>query len=290
MPSHIYIRVGRYADAVRANQAATASDHAYVSQCHAQGLYPVALVPHNHHFLLFAALMAGQQAVALDAARHTAHLADPELMRQPGYGTLQHYATMPLYTLVKFEQWAAILAEPAPEADLTYPTGVWHFARGMALTAEGKIEPARRELDQLQTLVQSPTLEGVTIWDINTTANLLQIATEVLAGEIAAKQGAYDQAITHLRSGVALEDALNYDEPAPWALPVRHTLGRVLLAAGRPVEAEHAYRENLAIYPENGWSLYGLAQSLEAQGKLAAAEAVQTRFAEAWAQADFELD
>jgi tetratricopeptide (TPR) repeat protein len=289
MPSHIYIRVGRYHDAVVANQKATEADQNYITQCHAQGLYPVALVPHNHHFLLFAAVLSGQQQVALSAARHTAHLADPQLMREAGYGTLQHYYATPLYTLVKFEQWDAILAEPAPAEDLVYPTGVWHFARGMAFAAKGQVASAQQELEQLKAIAQPSVLEGVTIWNINSTTDLMEIAVEVLAGQIAAQQGNLDQAIVHLQKGVELEDALNYDEPAPWGSPVRQTLGEVLLTARHFVEAEQVYREDLITYPENGWSLHGLAQSLQAQGRTGEAAAVQTRFEIAWQQADFEL-
>lgn len=289
MPAHIYLRVGRYQDAITANLKATEADRDYITQCHAQGLYPLALVPHNHHFLLFAAIMAGQQQVAIDAAHHTADLANPELMREPGYGTLQHYATMPLYTWVKFEQWDAILAAPAPASDLAYPTGVWHFARGMALAHRGQFAAAEQELAQLEAIAQSPALGGVTIWDINSTVHLMQIAVPTLGGELAAQQGDLAGAIAQFQQAVAQEDALAYDEPNPWALPVRHYLGAALLAAGQAAAAEQTYRQDLSTYPENGWSLHGLAQSLRAQGKPAAAAVVEARFATAWGQADFTL-
>lgn len=228
MPSHIYIRVGRYHDAVVANQKAVLADQDYVSQCHAQGLYQVGYMPHNHHFLWFAALMGGEKATALAAADQTAQV-DQSLLREPGYGTLQHYLSIPLYTQVKFEQWAAILAEPKPEADLAYPIGVWHYAQGMAYAATNELAKAEQSLAALQAIADSPTLEGVTIWDINTTADLLKIASEVLSGEILAAKGEMEGAIAHLQTGIALEDSLNYDEPASWYSPVRQTLGKVLL-------------------------------------------------------------
>lgn len=287
MPSHIYIRVGRYHDAVVANQKAVQADQDYVTQCYAQGLYPVAYMPHNHHFLWYGAMMAGQKEVALEAGKQTAMMADRELMREPGYGTLQHYYAIPLYTLVKFGLWEEILNQPAPEADLLYPTGVWHYARGMALAATGR--EAQQELQVLKEIAANPELELVTIWDINTTAHLLHIATEVLSGTIAHQQGNVEQAIAHLQSAVDLEDSLNYDEPAPWYSPVRQSLGAVLLAADRSAEAEQAYREDLQVYPDNGWSLWGLVQSLQAQGKRKEAQAVQKRFEEAWQYADVTL-
>lgn len=286
MPSHIYIRVGRYHDAVIANQQAAATDADYAQQHRPEGSYPLAYMPHNHHFLWSAAMMSGQQEVAMQAAQQTANLVDRSLIRQAGYGTLQHYATIPLYTDVKFGVWDKILTQPAPAKDLVYPTGVWHFARGMAYTAKGQFHQANRELEALRTIAANPVLKTVTLWDINTTAHLLQIATAVLSGELAAKQGNVEAAIAHLQKGIELEDSLKYDEPAPWYSPVRQALGAVLLRADRPVEAEQAYREDLAEYPENGWALFGLTQSLRAQGKTQEAQQMQARFEQAWRYAD----
>ena len=289
MPSHIYIRVGRYHDAVLANERAVAADRAYVTQCHAQGLYPLAYVPHNHHFLWYSATMAGERDVAIRAARQVAAHTDTEMMHEPGYGTLQHYWSIPLYAYVRFGAWDEILEEPAPAEDLLYPRGVWHYARGMALVRTGQPEQAADELDRLRSIATDPNLE-TTIWDLNTTAHLLKIAAEVLAGELAAARGRGDDAIRHLERGVALEDDLNYDEPPPWHAPVRQTLGAVLLEADRPAEAERVYRKDLERFPENGWSLFGLAESLRAQDETAAAEDVQARFEEAWQHADITLN
>jgi tetratricopeptide (TPR) repeat protein len=146
MPAHIYIRVGRYHDAVVANQKAAEVDYHYHQQHPAEGIYRVGYMPHNHHFLWYAAVMSGQQKIALNAAQKTAELVDPKLMPEPGYGTLQHYAMIPLYTDIKFGLWDKILAEPAPSKDLLYPTGVWHFARGMAFSAKGQVQSAAKEL------------------------------------------------------------------------------------------------------------------------------------------------
>ncbi len=289
MPSHIYIRVGRYHDAVLANQRAIEADQDYITQCHAQGLYPLGYMPHNHHFLLASAAIAGESELAIQAAHHTAAMADQKMMREPGYGTLQHYYSIPLYTLAKFGKWDEILAEPAPAEDLKYPTGVWHYARGLAFTAKGQPQEAAQELAQLKAIAADPSLEKVTIWDINTSSSLLNIASEVLAGELAAKQGDYENAIAYLETAVSLEDNLNYDEPPPWLSPVRESLGAVLLEAGRAAEAERVYREDLKRFPENGWSLYGLAQSLRLQGKTEEARAVQARFEKAWKYGDATL-
>ncbi|MFQ4142020.1 hypothetical protein [Chlorogloeopsis sp. ULAP02] len=286
MPSHIYIRVGRYHDAAIANQKAIAADKAYTTQCHKQGMYPLAYMPHNHHFLWAAATMAGNQKLAMQAARDTAAMADEKKMREPGYGTLQHYYSMPLYTQTRFGKWDDILAQPAPAKDLKYPMGVWHYARGTAFTAKAQFKQAKQELEKLKAIAADSTLKTVTIWDINITSSLLNIASEVLAGKLAAKQGDYKNAIAHLETAITLEDKLNYDEPPPWHYPVRQTLGAILLQANRPKEAEIAYREDLQSFPENGWSLFGLAKSLEAQGKTKEAQVVQKRFVTAWKYAD----
>ncbi|MGB3496488.1 MAG: hypothetical protein WBA57_27420 [Elainellaceae cyanobacterium] len=287
MPGHIYIRVGRYHDAVVANLKAIAADESYVTQCHAQGLYPIGYMPHNHHFLWFAAVMAGQKDIATEAAYHTA-MVDPDLMRQPGYGTLQHYASIPLYTLIKFQSWDEILAAPAPEADLAYPTAVWHYARGMALANQGQLAQAEQELEAMEAIASSGALDGITVWDINTTNDLMSIASAVLNGEIAAQGGDLEGAIAHLQHGVELEESLNYDEPSSWYSPVRQRLGAVLLEANRPAEAEAIFLADLAIYPDNGWSLYGLAQALKTQDKPDAAS-VQQQFEVVWQYADYDL-
>ena len=289
MPSHIYIRVGRYRDAATANQKAIAVDNDYITQCHAQGVYPLAYMPHNHHFLWFAATFEGDSKLATEAGKNVAAMVEPKMMREPGMGTLQHFYSIPLFSMIRFGQWDEILATPQPEADLKYPTGVWHYARGLAYTAQGKIAEAQQELEQLELLAHDPDLEKVTIWDINTTQNILTIATEVLTGEIAAKQGKYPTAIAHLRQAVKLEDALNYDEPADWSTPARQYLGAALLQDKHYAQAEQVYREDLAIYPDNGWSLFGLMQSLQAQGKDSEAQTIQQQFESAWQYADVEL-
>jgi tetratricopeptide (TPR) repeat protein len=289
MPSHIYIRVGRYHDAVTANQRAVRADRAYVTQCHAQGVYPLAYVPHNHHFLWAAASLAGESDVAIDAAYQVAAHTAVDKLREPGLGTLQHYWATPLYGLVRFGRWEAILEEPEPAADLLYPQGVWHYARGMAFARTGRREEAAAELAEVTRIAADEALESVTIWDLNTTRALMEIAREVLGGELAAARGDGEEAIRRLERGVALEDALNYDEPPPWHLPVRQVLGAVLLEAGRPGPAELVYRQDLARFPENGWSLFGLARSLDVQGKAEEAAEARARFERAWRWADVEL-
>lgn len=289
MPSHIFIRVGRYADASDANEGAITVDDDYVTQCHAQGLYPLAYMPHNHHFLWFAAAMEGRAERSIEAARHISKHVDHELMRAPGLATLQHFYVMPLYALTRFGRWDEIMQIERPEADLKYPTGVWHFARGMALLRNDKPAEAKRELAALSKLAADDSLAQVKIWDNNNTQHILQVGEQVLAGEIAAAAGEYEKAVDHLKRAVELEDTMTYDEPQLWYAPSRQALGAVLLDCNRYGEAEETFRQDLAKYPDNGWSLFGLQQALSAAGKAEEAAKVRKQFNEAWSRADVRL-
>jgi tetratricopeptide (TPR) repeat protein len=289
MPGHVYIRVGRYADAVEANGRALRADSAAASERRDETAYTLAYHPHNYHFLSYAAAMAGQREVALEAARKLEGAVDREMMRQPGFAALQHYLVTPLRVMVRFGMWEAILAESAPPDDLLYPTGTWRYARAMAFVRTGRLEQAVEELEWLRGVQSEPALEEERVWDLNATAALLAVAVKLVEGELAAARGDYDEAVGILEEGLRRESDLVYDEPPPWHLPVRHVLGAVLLEAGRAAEAETVYRKALQRFPENGYALKGLVQSLEEQGRSDEAEAARERFREAWRAADVEL-
>jgi tetratricopeptide (TPR) repeat protein len=192
-----------------------------------------------------------------------------------------------LYTLARFSRWDEILKQPAPPEQLRYTTGIWHYVRGLAYTGRSQMDSAAAELDRLNSIAQATNDEQM--MNLNSAKALLLVAQSHLAGEMAAKQGQTDQAVEHLEAAIKTEDDLTYDEPPAWYLPMRQRLGAVLLAAGRPVRAEKVYRADLIRRPENGWSLYGLAESLKAQGKVKAADAVEERFKKAWQTADVEV-
>jgi len=290
MPAHIYIRVGRYHDAVLANQRAVKVDEYYLSHTHEESIYTAAYVPHNYHFLWAAAIKIGRQQMAMQAALDTAAQVNPEMMRDPGLGgTLQHFWVLPLYTQALFGKWPEILAEPAPPVDLMYPTAIWHYARGLAFVRQGKLEAAQEELTQLAGIARDPAVATLTIFDLNAVVRILNIAEAVLAGEIAASQGNYETAVRQLQLAVRLEEGLNYTEPKDWYLPSQQVLGAVLLEAGKSVEAEQAFREDLRDHPQSGWSLFGLEQSLRAQGKTDEAESVHQSFRQVWSDADVTL-
>ncbi len=289
MPAHVYIRVGKYHEASEANMAAVAADQEYITQCRAQGIYPLAYHPHNYHFLSRTASLEGRSAVAMDAARKMQAHVPAAAMREPGLSTLQHYWITPVYVMAQFGMWEAILTEPKPDEDLLYPTGVWHYARGLAFTARGELDKADAELATAKAIAANEQLESVTVWDINTASSLMEIATLLLEGEIAAKRRQWSKAIGALKKAVALQDEQNYDEPPSWYTSTRNVLGAVYLQAAKPKEAERVYREDLRVFPNNGWALYGLAQALEAQGETKEASAVRAQFDEAWSRADVQL-
>lgn len=289
MPSHIYIRTGRYADGILANEKAIEADNRYLDACHAQGAYPLAYVPHNHHFLWACATIAGNKEKAVMAAKTTQEAVMKDMMGCCGMGSLQHYYIIPLYAYVRFGMWDEILNEPKPADTMPYQQGIWHHARGMAFTRTGKLDEAQVELDALKPIAKDKRLDGLTIWEINELKHLLDIGVHVLAGEIAAAKGKHGKAIAQLEKAIAIEDSLQYQEPPDWFFPVRHSLGAVLLDAGKPEQAEAVYRADLEKYPANGWSLIGLKQSLEAQGRAAEAQAVEEQFQQAWQVADIEI-
>jgi tetratricopeptide (TPR) repeat protein len=285
MPGHIYQRVGRYNDAVRSNELAIVADESYITQCRAQGLYPMGYYPHNIHFLWFAATYDGQSAKAIDAARKVAAKIDDDTLGK--VPILAGFRVVPYLALTRFGKFDEMLKEPEPPAN-AYIRGTWHYARGLALVAKNQLTAAEQELAKLNVVLKDKSLDSP-LFSPNISRNILAIAPEVLGGEIAAARGQYGQAIVHLERAVRLEDALVYTEPSEWHYPPRHALGAILLQAGRPAEAETVYWEDLRRNRDNGWALFGLAQALKAQKKTEDAALVEARFKKAWQRADVTL-
>ncbi|WP_341938547.1 hypothetical protein [Marinimicrobium sp. C2-29] len=291
MPAHIYARVGRWQDAVLANERAIEADNAYLAACRpGPGIYPLGYVPHNHHFLWFAASMAGNRATALAAAESTHdRTSDGELMRAPGMEAMQDFALSPLFARVRFGLWDEIAETPKPADDLPYMIAMWEYARGMAAIRNGQVSDAQAHHAALSRFAEDPRVEAMQVWNRYSLVLGVRVAERVLAGELAWAEEDIDGAVTALEEGAKMEDELPYAEPPAWHAPVRQTLGAILLEAGRPTEAEEAYRAELRRNPENGWSLFGLEQALRAQGDDDSADDVAERFDKAWAHADIEL-
>ena len=287
MPSHIYQRVGRYADAIKSNQLAIAADEDYLSHRHAQGMYPIMYTPHNIHFLWFAATMDGQSRLAIESARKVAGTIDNTALEAvPGTGV---FRVVPYWAYARFGKWNEILQEPPPPSTNAFLKGGWHYVRGLAFTATRQLQRAEQELEALRQIIKDGSLDWP-LMSLNTARDVLSVGPEVLAGEIAVARGQFDPAIAHLERAVRLEDSLAYTEPSEWQSPPRLTLGAVLLESGRSVEAETVYWEDLRRNRNSGWALFGLLQALRAQKKDEQATLIEARLKKAWGRADVQLN
>ncbi len=287
MPAHIYWRVGRYDDAAKANVRAASVDEEYIAACNAQGFYPALYYPHNIHFLWAATSMSGQSQMALQSARKVA--ANVRLEQIEQFPTVEFFKTIPLQTLAQFGKWPDIMTEPAPPEHLDYSNAIWRYARGLAMANMGDINGAQAERAKLAAVKDSVQIRFLDSADYPASV-LLNIADDLLQGEIALKSGDPDLAASHFERAVEKQDSLPYMEPPFWYYPTRQSLGQALLEAGRFAEAEAVYRKDLEDYPRNGWSMSGLAAALERQGKMDEAKEAKAAFAIIWTKADVKIN
>lgn len=288
MPSHIYIRVGRYLDAVKINQKAILADEDYISQCFSQGLYPLAYYPHNIHFLWSSASLLGDSRTAIDAAKKTAEKVPVgEFIELP---FLQDFASTPMLAYTRFGKWNEILTIPAPSSDIKHLSLIRHYARGIAFIRKGKIDNAKKELEAISVLKADADLENIMAIPNNTTLAIAELAYEVVAGELEALKGNNSEAIAHLTEATVLEDNLVYTEPSPWHIPTRQNLGALLLKLEKFEDAEKIFKEDLAVNRQNGWSLIGLYNSLIAQDKNEEAAIIKAEFDIAWKHSDISIN
>jgi hypothetical protein len=278
MPGHIYIRVGRYADAIAANEHAVHADESYIGRERPPlGIYTGAYYPHNYHFLAFAAQLTGQSGKAIEAARIVSERIPLEVAAQVPFA--QPIVVFHQLELQTFGRWDELLALPLPRSDLRFAVALAHFTRGMAFSATGREAEAKAALDSVETIAKALPADDTRV--------SAEIGAYVLSAELAARAGRTEEALKALEAARELEDGMLYQEPPFWHQPVRHHLGALLLSAGRPADAEQRYREDLKRFPKNAWALAGLAASLKAQGK--AAEAAEAEAQLAAAGADVKL-
>jgi tetratricopeptide (TPR) repeat protein len=286
MPSHIYIRVGRWQDAVDSNLAAVAADQAHRQVAGPpQGFLPV-YIAHNEHMLAYAAMMTGQSALALQHVRALVAGLPPEFMREFDFAA-EAWLAMPLEVLVRFGRWDDVLAEPLHPPAEKFTFAFQHAARGLAYAAKGDPAAARRE--QALYLEAAKAVTPDRTFGNNGCPALLAIVTPMLEGEILVREGRLEAGLAQLRAAIGAEDQLRYDEPPGWVIPVRHSLGATLMARGRYAEAEQVYRDDLRQLPGNGWSLFGLAESLHRQNKATESGLVRAQFAKVWRKADLSI-
>jgi tetratricopeptide (TPR) repeat protein len=289
MPSHIDIRRGRWQQAIDTNLHAIEADRRYREIVGApSGLIPL-YAAHNRHMLAFAAMMNGQRKLALDQIRAMVTEFPPDFMKENAL-LAEGYAAMPLEVMVRFGRWDEILSEPDNYPHYMPFTRAFHYA-ARAVACAAKREPKEARQAQAVFLERKKLVpQDDFIWGNNSCKAILGVVTPMVEGEILVAGGKIDEAVARLREAIAAEDGLKYDEPPGWLIPVRHSLGAVLMKNGRFAEAEQVYRDDLARLPDNGWSLYGLAESLRMQHKDAKeSESMRAKFKQVWAGADTQI-
>jgi tetratricopeptide (TPR) repeat protein len=289
MPSHIYARIGRYDLAAASNENAVRVDEPYVRACAASidapDCLPIYVGHYYSHNLLFLAVAYGMQGRSQDAQRAAQQAADNALRYIKQQPSLEHFLPAPLMMLTRFQRWDDILNVPAPsDHNLRITNAMWHWARGMAYAAKGQLDKAMSEQKTFASDVQAVPADMS--WGNNTASAMFPVAANMLRGRIAAARGDSKAAVEFMRLALDAEAALVYDEPDPWFVPVRESLGAALLRDHDYREAEHVFRADLTQHPANLRSLLGLSESLRAQGQLKAARAARAQFNRARKDAD----
>jgi len=290
MPSHIFIRLGRYQDAYDTNVHAVGVDEDYIAQSKAQGIYPLMYYPHNVHFLSWSSMFTGRSELSIESALKAKALLE-DGVRKTSWGMGENFRVQPIFVMVRFGKWQQILEMEKPFVKAQYMTGMWHYGRSMAHLKLGQIAEAVAELAELQA-IHAKFKVGVPGYDdglLELNGINLEIASELVLGEIASLNGEFENALFHLGIATRLEDSHIYTEPASWNFPTRHILGAILLEAGRAREAEVVYWADLAHNPNNAYSYYGLYQSLSAQGKDEQAAEYLALYEEEWKDSDVKL-
>lgn len=282
MPSHIYARVGDWRRAAESNRKAMQADARYREAYPRPGFYGLYMI-HNTHFLAFTSMMQGRREEALTLARQMIEQIPDTFLEEYGPVADGFMVFVP-EVMMRFGLWEQILAEPVPRGGLPFSTAYWHFTRAVAFTALDRLSEAREEKSAFERACAK--VPNDSFFGNNSAADLLAIAERVLAGEMLAQEGRLDAAVPALQAAVDLEDRLRYDEPPDWIQPVRHTLGAVMVRAGRFAEAEQVYRKDLSKWPHNGWSLLGLQESLKGLGKTDEAKTIAGRLRRSWTGAD----
>jgi len=284
MPSHVDIRRGRWQQAIAANEKAIQADRRYTARSPEQGFYRLYMA-HNHHMLTYGAMMTGQSALAVETIRQM--VADIPLEFFKANAFADGFMAMPLEVLMRFGRWDEILAEPAFPDFVPISRALRHYARAVAHAAKGDVSAA--QIEQAAFLEARARVPKEATFGNNTGSDVLDVAEQLMKGEVLYRTGETDEGIAALREAVAREDRLRYDEPPDWIQPVRHALGAALLQSGRFAEAEAVFRDDLAKLPGNGWGLYGLQRALQLQKKAGEAAATEKQFDAAWKDADLRI-
>ena len=280
MPAHIYYRLGRWKDSIRANIAATRADEAYLKQSGERGMVRYGYYPHNVHFIVSSAQMAGDMSTAIREARKLATIVDTETGAKIAWTQAIHAA--PYFAAVQFATPKEILAMAAPDARLPYVTAMRHYARASAYAALRNPAGFDREVAIIARMRQDPALFKTMVDQGVPAPDLLQLAESVARARFATARGRHEEAIRLYRQAADIEGRIPYMEPPYWYYPVDQSLGAAYYRAGRFDDARQAFNSALAKSPNNGWALYGLAASERALGRKPFAAAAQAALGRAW--------
>lgn len=287
MPSHAYVRVGRYFDAAVANMKAIRADERYITQCYSQGSYPLGYYPHNIHFLWYAATVMGDSKTAIAAAKKTSEKVATGQLAE--FEFMQEFASIPMQAYVRFGQWNEILTTPYPGDNVKHMKIFWHYARGIAFIRKGLLNEAKEELEALEK-ISTDASYGEIYASLNNSGDVVGVAYNVVAGEYFAAKGDTELADKHFKAAIVSEDNLTYTEPPSWHLPVRHNYGAFLVDQQQYGEAEKIYKEDLKVFWGNGWSLIGLYNTYLGQGEESKANEIHIKFEESWQYADIKIN
>lgn len=277
MPSHIYLLVGDYAQAVQSNIEAIAADRQYIKEYGLDGIYPLHYLSHNLFFITRAYTLEGRYEDAKQTADELVAFYAPHFQKMK---ELEYYLTSPLTVLITFNRWKEILDLPVPKENMQMMTALWHFGRSLAFANLGNKEQASHE--QSLFLERKKQIEPNLAFGYNRSNQILDIAELSLDAKIAETRGNLDQAIDFLQNAVSIQDSLKYNEPPDWFYPIRETLGGLFLRMQKPKEAEEVLRQELNRHPQNGRALFGLRESLKAQSKIVDSYWVDKEFQKAW--------
>ena len=280
MPSHIYYRVGRYLDALKDNKTAVEVDEKYLADAKApMGVYRLGYYPHNVHFVMASAQLAGDGQTVIAAAEKLRQLIPDEAAR--GIAMVQPVKAAPYFAHAQFSTPETILALPDPGDAIPYIKAMWLYARGVALAARRDSAAATEAADAIGTIER--TADFKLLKESNVPAHeVLRIAQTLILARIAQANGDYRTAVVRFERAAALQDALPYTEPPYWYYPIRQSLAAALLQAGRYGEAEQQFQRALNRAPANGWSYYGLAELYKARGNAAAARKAEADLSRTW--------
>ena len=280
MPSHIYYRVGRYLDALEDNKTAVKVDEKYLTDTNApMGVYRLGYYPHNVHFVMASAQLAGDGPTVIAAAEKLSKLIPDEAAR--GIAMVQPVKAAPYFAHAQFSAPETILALPDPGDTIPYVKAIWLYARGVALAARGDFAGATKAAEAIETLEHTSDFKLLNESNVPV-QQVLHIARTVVLARVAQASGNTRAAIARFGRAAELQDALPYTEPPYWYYPIRQSLAAALLQGGRYAEAERQFQRALARAPANGWSYYGLAELYKARGNTAAAKKAEADLAKTW--------